>query len=98
MVGPYLTQLLICVSRVGDTVNGLWFSHTSLSMILPTHSRVSGDVISGLRYNQGIYRKGIRVAKERMMMGSYGPKEEDQFYQTPLDEVPHAATKNILCT
>jgi len=44
-------------------------------------------VISGLQYVQGTYRKGIRLAKDQTMMGSYGPKADTQSFTTPLDEV-----------
>lgn len=50
--------------------------------------KIEGDVISGLKYCQGTYRKGIRLAKDETMMGSYGPKTDVQTFTTPLDDMP----------
>jgi len=40
--------------------------------------RVQHEVISGLRYLQVVKRKGIRVDKTEVMMGSYGPNTQAQ--------------------
>eukprot|EP00731_Ephydatia_muelleri_P029366 Em0020g1010a len=50
--------------------------------------RVQRDIVSGLRYVQTTYRKGIRVDKTMFMVGSYGPKTEPHIFQTPIDEAP----------
>jgi Rho GDP-dissociation inhibitor len=50
--------------------------------------KVQHDVVSGLRYFDGVYRKGIRVTKNNYMLGSYGPKAEEQTAMTPWDEMP----------
>ncbi|KAI9842176.1 MAG: hypothetical protein M1838_003243 [Thelocarpon superellum] len=44
--------------------------------------RVQHDVLSGLKYLQVVKRKGIRVAKDEEMIGSYPPNNEGQpFYE-----------------
>eukprot|EP00045_Choanoeca_perplexa_P021943 m.7888 g.7888 ORF g.7888 m.7888 type:complete len:190 (+) comp8967_c0_seq1:36-605(+) len=50
--------------------------------------KVQHEVVSGLRYTDAVYRKGIRVTKNSYMLGSYGPKAEVQVAQTPWDEMP----------
>lgn len=49
---------------------------------------VKGQIVNGLRYVHGTYRKGMKVDKENYMVGSYGPKEEDQHFISPSDEAP----------
>jgi len=36
--------------------------------------RVQHDIVSGLKYVNYVYRKGIRVAKDNQMIGSFGPQ------------------------
>eukprot|EP00055_Hartaetosiga_balthica_P008914 m.34354 g.34354 ORF g.34354 m.34354 type:complete len:188 (+) comp6525_c0_seq1:539-1102(+) len=55
---------------------------------LKINFKVQHEVVSGLRYVDAIYRKGIRVAKNNYMLGSYGPKAEVQTAMTPWDEMP----------
>ncbi|KAI6650648.1 Rho GDP-dissociation inhibitor 1-like [Oopsacas minuta] len=43
--------------------------------IISIDFKVQRDIVSGLRYRQSSYRKGIRVENSTIMMGSYGPKE-----------------------
>ncbi|XP_070581401.1 rho GDP-dissociation inhibitor 1-like [Ptychodera flava] len=50
--------------------------------------KVQHEIVSGLRYHQTTYRKGIRVDKTTYMVGSYGPKAESHQYITPIDEAP----------
>lgn len=50
--------------------------------------RVQREIVAGLRYFQGIYRKGIRVDKGNNMVGSYGPKTEEHVYTTPAEDAP----------
>lgn len=40
--------------------------------------RVQHDIVTGLRYHNGVYKAGIRVAKEDLMLGSYPPQEAVQ--------------------
>ncbi|EDQ89703.1 uncharacterized protein MONBRDRAFT_32357 [Monosiga brevicollis MX1] len=49
--------------------------------------RVQHEVVAGLRYTDGVYRKALRVIKNNYMLGSYGPKAEVQSAMTPWDEV-----------
>ncbi|KAL9957396.1 hypothetical protein ACROYT_G039028 [Oculina patagonica] len=50
--------------------------------------KVNHEIVAGLRYFHVIYRKGIRVDKSSLMVGSYGPKAEPQEYLTPVEEAP----------
>jgi len=36
--------------------------------------KVQHDIVSGLKYVNSVYRKGIRVAKDDQMIGSFGPQ------------------------
>jgi len=36
--------------------------------------KIQHDIVSGLKYVNLVYRKGIRVAKEQTMIGSFGPQ------------------------
>ncbi|KAK2167586.1 hypothetical protein LSH36_26g09051 [Paralvinella palmiformis] len=49
---------------------------------------VQRDIVTGLRFTQKSFRKGIQVDKMNHMVGSYGPKKELQSYTTPPEEVP----------
>ncbi|XP_038047324.1 rho GDP-dissociation inhibitor 1-like isoform X2 [Patiria miniata] len=50
--------------------------------------RVQREIVSGLRYFEAHYRKGIRVNKANFMVGNYGPKTEEHIFQSPVDELP----------
>ncbi|KAK2193744.1 hypothetical protein NP493_7g07002 [Ridgeia piscesae] len=49
---------------------------------------VQREIVSGLKYIQKSYRKGLQVDKTSYMVGSYGPKMELQSFTTPVDEAP----------
>lgn len=49
---------------------------------------VQREIVSGLKYVQMSYRKGIKVDKSNMMVGSYGPKKELQSYMTAAEDAP----------
>jgi len=38
--------------------------------------KVQHDIVSGLKYVNLVYRKGIRVAKDNQMIGSFGPQDK----------------------
>ncbi|XP_073504625.1 rho GDP-dissociation inhibitor 3 isoform X2 [Phyllobates terribilis] len=50
--------------------------------------KVNKEIVSGLKYVQHSFRKGIRVDKETHMVGSYGPRCEPYDFLTPLEEAP----------
>ena len=50
-------------------------------------SRIQHEVVSGLKYTQAVYRKGVRVDRDSHMLGSYGPKPETQTAKTPPEQV-----------
>jgi len=49
---------------------------------------VQREIVTGLKYQQKIYRHSIQVEKINQMVGSYAPKPEIQSYTTPLEEMP----------
>jgi len=49
---------------------------------------VQREIVSGLKYIQGVYRKGIRVDKDDCMVGSYGPKGSEQYWVNKSEEAP----------
>eukprot|EP00164_Ancoracysta_twista_P001289 GFYU01001689.1.p1 GENE.GFYU01001689.1~~GFYU01001689.1.p1 ORF type:complete len:262 (-),score=96.84 GFYU01001689.1:279-953(-) len=49
---------------------------------------VSNDVVAGFKYGNVVYRSGIKVDKDNIMMGSYGPKAEPQKYVFKEVDVP----------
>lgn len=51
--------------------------------------KVQREIVSGLKYQQVMSRKGLTVDKSTYMVGSYGPKPgQDLEYTTPLEEAP----------
>merc|ERR1719295_2343782 len=49
---------------------------------------VQHDIVTGLRFTQKSFKKGIQVDKTNYMVGSYGPKKEEQSYTTPSEDLP----------
>jgi len=49
---------------------------------------VQHEIVTGLKYVQKTYRKGIQVDKMTHMVGSYAPKKDMQSYTTPLEDAP----------
>lgn len=49
---------------------------------------VQREIVTGLKYQQKIYRHSIQVEKINQMVGSYAPKTELQSYTTPVEEMP----------
>ncbi|XP_063164683.1 rho GDP-dissociation inhibitor 2 isoform X1 [Candoia aspera] len=52
------------------------------------HFKVNREIVSGLKYVQHTYRKGVKVDKDVFMVGSYGPRPEEYEFMTPLEEAP----------
>ncbi|XP_072298634.1 rho GDP-dissociation inhibitor 1 [Eucyclogobius newberryi] len=51
--------------------------------------KVNKEIVSGLRYNQQTFRKGVKVDKSNYMVGSYGPRPKEAYeFVTPLEEAP----------
>ncbi|XP_037649075.1 rho GDP-dissociation inhibitor 1 [Sebastes umbrosus] len=50
--------------------------------------KVNKEIVSGLKYCQQTYRKGIKVDKSDYMVGSYAPKPTVQEFITPVEESP----------
>lgn len=51
--------------------------------------KVNKEIVSGLRYNQHTFRKGVKVDKSDYMVGSYGPRPTEEYeFITPVEEAP----------
>ncbi|XP_031416812.1 rho GDP-dissociation inhibitor 1 [Clupea harengus] len=50
--------------------------------------KVNKEIVSGLKYIQTTYRKGVKVDKTDYMVGSYGPRNTEYEFLTPLEEAP----------
>jgi len=50
--------------------------------------KVNKEIVSGLKYVQATYRKGVKVDKSDYMVGSYGPRDTEYEFLTPLEEAP----------
>lgn len=55
---------------------------------LKIHFKVKREIVSGLKYRHVTYRKGVRMTKVVCMVGSYGPRAEEQEFLCPADEAP----------
>jgi len=49
---------------------------------------VQREIVTGLKYQQKIYRHGVQVEKMNQMVGSYAPKAELQSFTSPPEEMP----------
>ena len=50
--------------------------------------KVSKEICLGLKFLRSVYRRGIRMEKEQVMVGSYPPKGELVVFSFPIDTVP----------
>lgn len=50
--------------------------------------KVNNDIVSGLKYVQQTFRKGIKIDKTDYMVGSYPPREPEYDYLTTMEEAP----------
>ncbi|OXB81101.1 UNVERIFIED_CONTAM: hypothetical protein H355_005031 [Colinus virginianus] len=50
--------------------------------------RVNREIVSGLKYIQHTFRKGVKIDKTEYMVGSYGPRAEEYEFLTPMEEAP----------
>ncbi|XP_059200108.1 rho GDP-dissociation inhibitor 1-like [Centropristis striata] len=50
--------------------------------------KVNREIVSGLKYVQQTYRKGIRIDKSDYMVGSYGPRPTEYDFLTTVEEAP----------
>uniref|UniRef100_A0A3Q3FYI8 Rho GDP-dissociation inhibitor 1 n=1 Tax=Labrus bergylta TaxID=56723 RepID=A0A3Q3FYI8_9LABR len=51
--------------------------------------QVNKDIVSGLKYNQQTFRKGVKVDKSDYMVGSYGPRPDEAYeFLTTMEEAP----------
>lgn len=49
---------------------------------------VQREIVTGLKYIQKVYRKGIQMDKMQHMVGSYAPRKEVHSCITPLEDAP----------
>ncbi|KPP71690.1 Rho GDP dissociation inhibitor (GDI) alpha-like [Scleropages formosus] len=50
--------------------------------------KVNREIVSGLKYVQETFRKGVKIDKSDYMVGSYGPRPMEYEFLTPLEEAP----------
>ncbi|XP_023666326.1 rho GDP-dissociation inhibitor 1-like isoform X2 [Paramormyrops kingsleyae] len=50
--------------------------------------KVNREIVSGLKYIQETFRKGVKIDKSAYMVGSYGPRPAEYEFLTPLEEAP----------
>ncbi|CAJ1053083.1 rho GDP-dissociation inhibitor 1-like [Xyrichtys novacula] len=50
--------------------------------------KVNREIVSGLKYVQQTYRKGMRIDKSDYMVGSYGPRSSEYDFLTTVEEAP----------
>jgi len=50
--------------------------------------KIHHEIVAGLRYHHVVKRKGVNADKQTYMVGSYGPKSEQQSWLSPIDEAP----------
>ncbi|XP_054614960.1 rho GDP-dissociation inhibitor 1 [Dunckerocampus dactyliophorus] len=51
--------------------------------------KVNREIVSGLKYIQQSFRKGVKVDKSDYMVGSYGPRPSEEYeYTTTVEEAP----------
>ncbi|XP_028841823.1 rho GDP-dissociation inhibitor 1 [Denticeps clupeoides] len=50
--------------------------------------KVNKEIVSGLKYVQQTFRKGVKIDKSDYMVGSYGPRPAEYEFLTPLEEAP----------
>ncbi|XP_061906442.1 rho GDP-dissociation inhibitor 1-like [Entelurus aequoreus] len=51
--------------------------------------KVNKEIVSGLKYIQQSFRKGVKVDKSDYMVGSYGPKPSEEYeFLTSAEEAP----------
>ncbi|KAI4340296.1 hypothetical protein MLD38_025146 [Melastoma candidum] len=49
---------------------------------------VSNGTVPGLKYTYTVWKAGIRVQNKKILMGSFGPREEAYTYDLPEETVP----------
>lgn len=50
--------------------------------------KVNREIVSGLKYVQNTFRKGVRIDKSDYMVGSYGPRPAEYDFLTSTEEAP----------
>ncbi|XP_012737740.1 rho GDP-dissociation inhibitor 1 [Fundulus heteroclitus] len=51
--------------------------------------KVNKEIVSGLKYIQQTFRKGVKVDKTDYMVGSYGPRPDEEYeFLTTMEEAP----------
>jgi len=50
--------------------------------------KVNREIVSGLKYVQQTYRKGLKLDKSDYMVGSYGPRPSEYDFMTTMEEAP----------
>ncbi|CAD6332572.1 unnamed protein product [Miscanthus lutarioriparius] len=49
---------------------------------------VSNNIVSGLRYTHTVWKTGVRVEKQKVMLGTFSPRQEPYTYEAEEDTTP----------
>ncbi|XP_063592132.1 rho GDP-dissociation inhibitor 1-like [Penaeus indicus] len=71
-----------------DEIHVSFYFQEGISYRIRIEFHVQREIVTGLKYIQRSYRKGIAVDKMTHMVGSYAPKDEIQSYTTPMEDAP----------
>ncbi|TVU28274.1 hypothetical protein EJB05_19785 [Eragrostis curvula] len=74
---------------VEPNAKGVWFTLKEGSPYrLKFTFSVSNNIVSGLRYTNTVWKTGIKVDKNKEMLGTFSPQLEPYTYLTPEDTTP----------
>ncbi|PWA33299.1 hypothetical protein CCH79_00013642 [Gambusia affinis] len=83
-----LVTLCLCAGELSALRETSFTLQEGAKYRLKVHFKVNRDIVSGLKYRQVTYKKGVRKITTVCMMGSYGPRAEEQEFLCPADEAP----------
>lgn len=49
---------------------------------------VANNIVSGLKYSHTVWKAGVRVENQKVMLGTFGPREEPYTYDAEEDTTP----------
>ncbi|KAJ0967829.1 hypothetical protein J5N97_024746 [Dioscorea zingiberensis] len=87
--GDLVTWLDPCMGRVDlSIVLGLWFTLKEGSQYkLKFTFSVSNNIVSGLRFNNKVWKTGVKVGSTKEMLGTYSPQVEPYTCEVPKDTI-----------
>ncbi|KAL8166940.1 hypothetical protein V2J09_008439 [Rumex salicifolius] len=92
IVTPGRKELILPIPENGDpatTNGGHWFTlKEGVPYVLRFTFTVGNNIVSGLRYVNNVWKKGLKVDSSREMLGTYSPQQEIYTYETPEETTP----------